>query len=85
MIILNEEKCPCENCICFSICQSKGYVNLVEQCSLISSYLINPCDMVERPIERLQKVKELLNPTFWDYKIDRRIGSNKKYSWVYHK
>lgn len=76
-----EEKCPCENCICIAICHSKEYINLVDDCSLITKYLIDPCNMITRPLERLKKVKELLNPTFWDYKTDNQRNGDE-YSWV---
>ena len=79
---MQEKKCPCENCICIAICQSKEYVNLVEQCSLLTKYLIDPCNIEVRPIDRLQKVKELLNPTFWDYEIETRSGTKEKFTWV---
>ncbi len=79
---MDEDKCPCENCICVAICKMKGYAELVDQCSLITKYLIDPRDINIRPTERLQKLKETINPTFWDYKIDIHKYNGKTYSWV---
>lgn len=75
-----EDKCPCENCICIPICHSKEYTSLIDQCSLVTKYLIEPRDRTVRPIKRLQKVKELLNPVFWNYEIETHNKTRKKYS-----
>ena len=64
----DEDQCPCENCICVAVCCSKDYVKLVKQCSIVNKYLIYP-RYITRPINQLQKVKEFLNPTLWDYEI----------------
>lgn len=46
---------------------------------MINKYLVQP-RIVTRPI-RLQKVKEFLKPTLWDYKIKDNRGI--KTSWVF--
>lgn len=77
-------QCPCENCICIAICKTKEYIQLINQCSLITKYLIDPCNISVRPINRLQKVKELINPTFWDYEIETEQGG-VKFTWIIKK
>jgi len=32
-------KCPCKQCICIPICQSKNLWELVEECTIASKYL----------------------------------------------
>ena len=82
---MNEEQCPCENCICIAICKTKDYSDLIDQCSLVRKYLIDPRDFIIRPINHLKKVKEIIDPIFWDYEVDIRDVTRKKYSWVIEK
>ena len=79
-----EQKCPCENCICVAICHFKEYGELIDNCSLVSKYLIEPRDMSHRPIDRLKKVKKIIKPTLWNFeiRIDKYIG--EKYSWIFN-
>lgn len=81
-IDVDEGQCPCENCICVAICGSKEYVKLLKQCSLVNKYLIHP-RLVIRPINRLQKVKEFLKPTLWDYEININRSTGTKKSWIF--
>lgn len=57
-------KCPCEDCLCVPICQSKLY-NLLVKCSLIEKYLIQPFSFRIRPSKHILKVEKILDPITW--------------------
>ncbi len=58
-------KCPCEECICLAVCRNKFYLNLVEDCELISSYLRRPCTASRERNYPLIILHKLFKPKTW--------------------
>ena len=75
--------CPCKDCICVPMCQSKHYADLVFDCSLIWNYLAEPLTPTQRNNGRLGLLQKALNPTTWCLFSDDNgclcVDNNMKY------
>ena len=58
-------KCPCENCICIPICRNRFYLDLVDKCELVSSYLRTPCDASKKRNRPVTVLYKLFKPKTW--------------------
>ena len=41
MTKIKKESCPCYNCICVPVCRNKEFLELLQDCSLITDYANN--------------------------------------------
>ena len=58
-------KYPCKGCICIPICRNKGYLKLVDECELISSYLRTPRKASKERNYPLTVLYNTFKPTRW--------------------
>jgi hypothetical protein len=63
-------ECPCKDCICYSICRQKDYVELIIDCSLAHDYVIRdefaePASPNGRDEVRMAELYKVLKPSRW--------------------
>jgi len=69
---LKIECCPCENCLCKSVCREKSYSDLLNNCILITRYLYMSGSPIinerrEGFFNRLSCIDKVLQPSCWKY------------------
>jgi len=57
--------CPCENCICMSICRHKRYLVLFEDCTILKKFESNPNIIEHRLNEKIILLEKVLQPSKW--------------------
>jgi len=65
---MNNEKCPCEECILIPICRHKPYFQLLDECSLLKPMYERPACVLNESSPYTNQKKILikhLNPTTW--------------------
>ena len=72
--------CPCENCICISVCKHKHYVQLFINCILLKKYLPNYQDARKRSQNRLSNLYNIIQPTTWS--VVKKQDSISNLLWV---
>lgn len=67
-----KSRVPCINCVCYAICRTKTYTNLLQQCKLVSDYVnqLNQIDhhyhhVLDIPMVPAKWIHEVLNPDVW--------------------
>lgn len=68
---MNDNKCPCEECICVPICRHKDYRPLFGQCELLKAYEPEHVNF-NRSVERTMSIEKNLRPTKWIYRRGKR-------------
>jgi len=58
-------KCPCENCICISVCRHKEYIELFQDCKIINDFELFYDEVEKRASEKIQLLENILQPSEW--------------------
>lgn len=58
-------ECPCENCICMSVCKHKRYMALFQNCTILEKFEPNSNVIQHRDQEKIMLLEKVLQPTTW--------------------
>ena len=57
--------CPCENCICISVCRHKQYMLLFQNCTILKEFESRHNIIEHRAQEKIILLEKVLQPTRW--------------------